>query len=194
MNNTKAILVCFNYVNSQWELPIGQTNGVQRCLVAWKINPLPTDSGIPDEVAKILASTLASQALITFPTHKSLRGISFVHTNNFEDVREAFGADYFVWSCRGQVIFLSPKESSPPVLFRKHLELATDSKSLFKLTDRGVTGIVLPGVDGDVAGIYTFNDKLRDALLAELKARCEQSDVPFHEVSELELIEALASR
>jgi len=193
MTNTKTIFVCSDYSNIQWELPITAAERVFRCLVAWQLNSSSEDGGIPDNVARILASTLVNHVLVTFPTYTDQRGISFAHTNRIDDVRQAFDAEYFHWSHRGQIIFLSPLEAQPPTLSEECLNLATDSENLYKLNDMGVIGLILPGVDGDLAGIYTFTKKLQNELINELKTVCIRNEVKFLEVSEDLLMEVLAT-
>lgn len=192
MTHIKAILVCFDHSDGRWELPVAVSAGLRRCLIGWQTSPPPVDAGIPEDVARLLASTLVSHALVTFPTRTGRRGFSFVHASRADDAQRAFNAEYFNWSQRGQVIFLSLAEAPPPALSEEHLRLATDGESLHKLAGAGVTGVVLPGVDGDVAGIYTFTYNLRGELLAGLRAACERAGVQFRDVTEAELAEALA--
>jgi hypothetical protein len=193
MAQIMTILVCLDYHDVRWELPIEVAAGLCRCLVAWQVNPPPVDGGVPEGVAKVMASTLVSQALVTFPTRTRNLGISFVHASHAGDMQQAFDAEYFIWSQRGQVIFLSPAQAPPPTLSEKHFHLATNGDSLHKLADTGVTGVVLPGVDGDVAGIYTFTSQLLKELLTGLRAACDRIGAQFQEVTEAELSEALAS-
>jgi hypothetical protein len=192
MSNVRAILVCYKF-GSQWELPIETTARVSNCLVAWRTSPLPIDAGVPHEVARLLASTLVTHVRVSFPVHASQQGISFVHTRQVEELQLAFNATYFDWSQRGQILFLSSTEA-PPTLSQKHLHLATNSQSFQQLADIGIIGLVLPGVDGNVAGIYTFVDHWLDALLTELKAACVQINTRFQEVTEAELAVALANQ
>ena len=79
MAQIMTILVCLDYRDVRWELPIEVAAGLCRCLVAWQANPPPVDGGVPEVVAKVLASALVSRALVTFPTRTRNLGISFVH-------------------------------------------------------------------------------------------------------------------
>jgi hypothetical protein len=191
MSHSHAILVCLDRYGSQWQLPMKLAPEVRHCVVGWQTTPPLIDAGVPDDVARILVSALLKHALVTFPV-RSGGGISFVHTCRADVALQAFHTEYFDWSQRGQVIFLSPVDAPSPRVSEAHLDLAQDGERFLTLTDFGITGIVLPGVDGDVAGIFTFAGKLLDELLAALRAACEDAGAGFRNVTEAELAGALA--
>ncbi|MGA9918233.1 hypothetical protein [Paraburkholderia sp.] len=159
--------------------------------MGWTTRTSLVESGMPGAVASVFANALVKCALVTFPTHTLQRRNSFFHTRRPDDVQGAFNAEFFNWSLRGQVIFLSPVEAKPPALSSKHLDLANNAKQLSKLADVGVTGVVLPGVDGDVAGIYTFSDDFLQDLLSQLKSECERAGAQWREVTEVQFFETL---
>lgn len=55
-----------------------------------------------------------------------------------------------------------------------------------RLAARGFTGLLLPGVDGDSAGLFVFNDPLWGILIASLRETCEASGASWREVNESE--------
>ena len=192
MTHPNELVACFDYRDSVWELPVAVPQ-VSRCLLAWRTTPVPLDAGMPLSVASLFASALASHALVSFAT--GVRGhVSFVHASRPEDVLQAFAEPYFNWSRRAQVIFLSAAESEPPALSERHLRLAYESEAFDVLSSIGVTGLLLPGVDGDVAGLYAFSRNLGDRLTSGFKKACADVGADWRSVSESELRELLARR
>jgi len=63
-----------------------------------------------------------------------------------------------------------------------------------KLAGAGVTGLLVPGVDGDVAGLYTFSDDLWTASIDALGTACQGAGVECRNVTETEFAELLAHR
>jgi hypothetical protein len=191
MVNVHAILVCLNPRESKWELPIELGAAVSSYLVGWKAASPQVEAGIPDVAAEILAKSLVDFSLVTFP-RRTGRHLAFAHTRRSEDVRRALMADDYDWSLRAQVIFLTPPEAPPPKLSQEDLRQAGIGKEFFRLIDKGIAGLVLPGVDGDVAGVYLFSESLVGPSLRSLKRACEEEGVQFREVTEDELTDYLA--
>jgi hypothetical protein len=184
------IFVCLDRIDRRWELPLAPSP-VESCLLGWRVVPISTHAGVPEVVAGILANTLVKHALVTFPTRAKGR-VRLVHASHADDVRRAFDTEYFDWTQRGQVMFLSPPDSSPPEISESHLAMTQDGARLHTLAAIGVTGVVLPGVDGDVAGIYTFAGGLQDALLSSLRMACAGVGATCRVVTDAELAEELA--
>jgi hypothetical protein len=178
--------------DTRWELPVATIAGVFRCLVAWRVVPSPPDAGVPEDVSQLLARALVSQALVTFPNGRGSQ-FTFIHTDQAEEARQAFDAEYFDWTQRGQAIFLSPLESSPPALPKRCIDIAFKPERFFELAELGVKGLTLPGVDGDVAGIYTFGASFRNELINALRRECERAEAGFLNVTEKELIHELGA-
>jgi hypothetical protein len=191
MAHVKAIYVCFDQCDDRWELPLAVSAGIFRCLVGWRVIPPAVDAGLSAGARKLLASALVSNSRVTFPCGSG-RQFTFVDALRPEDAQRAFDAEYFDWTQRAQVIFLSPLETPPPVLSKADIRLA-QRVDRQRLIGSRITGVVLPGVDGDVMGIYTFSHVLRDQLLAFLRTACAKAEVEFRVVTEAELVEALAS-
>jgi hypothetical protein len=61
-----------------------------------------------------------------------------------------------------------------------------------ELWSTGVTGLLLPGVDGEVVGLYS-TDALWPVLLDSLRATCTEFQAAFERVAEAELKKRLAS-
>lgn len=191
MVHVNSLLVCVDYREPIWELPIAVAPGVTRGLIGWQTSPSPVDAGLPPAVASLLASALTEHALLSFPEIEGRRTV-FVNARGAEVARRAFDSEYFDWSRRAQVIFLSPREAPPPSLSDVHLRLSQDAQSMHELSGAGVTGLLLPGVDGDVAGLYTFNDDLWNESIAALRMACQGAGVEWRSVTETEFAELLA--
>jgi hypothetical protein len=161
-------------------------------MVAWRAVPPPLDAGVPESVRRLLARALVSQALVTFPEGRGSK-FTFIQTDQAEEAQRAFDAEYFDWTQRGQAIFLSPLKSSPPSLVKRHIEIAFKPEGFSKLAGLGVTGLILPGVDGDVAGIYTFGAGFQKELVDSVRHECDRAHVGFRKVTENDLIQELGA-
>jgi hypothetical protein len=191
MSSLKAILVCLDQADPKWELPVGAGRGVERCMIGWVTDPLPVDAGVPAEVVRILAGMLVKHAVVNYP-RKINKGVTIAHAVTVEQAQPAFEDDYFEWTRCGQVILLSPPNVQPPAISERSLKVARDPARLHRLCDDGFSGVMLPGVDGDIAGIYTCAAGLRDALLDSLQAACRDIPTQFRRVMEDQFADELA--
>lgn len=174
------------FTGPEWQLP---TNvHVAECmLVGWRCLPESTDGGPPPAVAMLLATALRKHASLTFAS--ALRppvggtflsgdwrlGRNFVWVTSSTD-REAaqgiFDADFFSWTQQGQVVVLG----SPGVVLaldERYLELQSDPMLFGELKSAGAHGVLLPGVDGSVAGLYFFNTAISSAVRRELESTAQ---------------------
>lgn len=188
MNATQSLLVCLEAMDSRWELPAVPPKA-ESCVIGWRTRPMPRDAGVPEWAVAILAHALAKNAMVTFAVKAGDR-TRFVHASTADEVRQAFDTEYFDWTQRGQVIFLSAPES-PPKLSESHLRAAESTAGLQTLSHSGVIGVLLPGVDGDVAGLYTFSSGLQKSLIASLKTACLDLGTEYRVVTADEFGEAV---
>ena len=119
----------------------------------------------------------AVRMFLGFRVIRGWLGLSLTATSNPETAVEAFDTPSFDWTQHGQIIFLLPPGDLPP-LDRSALRslLRGTPPSIRSLTGTpALRGVVLPGVDGDVAQITTFDPglwpELEPALIAAAKAR-----------------------
>ena len=75
--------------------------------------------------------------------------------------------DMASWNRQGQIVVLSAADEVP-ALEERHLELSADSKVAGTLRDQGGRALFLPGVDGDVAGLYALDATYGAAIRAEI--------------------------
>jgi hypothetical protein len=66
--STTSILICRDPRGSQWQLGTLPPEQGSVTLIGWQRVPQPTDSGVPQEVAAVLARSLAAVARVTFPS------------------------------------------------------------------------------------------------------------------------------
>ncbi|HXJ19458.1 MAG TPA: hypothetical protein VMT03_04425 [Polyangia bacterium] len=146
------LCLCPEFVGPEWQLPL--LPGAERTLIGWAVDPEPVDAGVPPVVADILSTALCRHATLNYPT-----GLTPLRWKSTRDPREAtagvFEGDVFSWDLQGQVVVLSSPGTSPR-LNQSHLEVGTDPALIDQLERLGAIGLLLPGVDGDVAGLYTF--------------------------------------
>ncbi len=66
--STTSILVCRDPRGSHWQLGTLPAPQGPLTLIGWRQLPEPTDSGVPQEVAAVLARALTAVARVTFPS------------------------------------------------------------------------------------------------------------------------------
>ena len=174
------LYVCPAFTRAEWRLPL--LPQAERRLIGWTVERPPLDGGVPATVADIVAAALCGRANLSFasavtparrrgPFDGSWRiGRDFVWTSTRDPRRAAAGVfegDPFSWALQGQVVVLSPPGMSPE-LAEDHLQVGTAPGVVEDLKRRGATGLFLPGVDWDVAGLYTFAPTDMQALEEEL--------------------------
>jgi hypothetical protein len=87
-------------------------------------------------------------------------------------------------------VVLSPPGSSPE-LTEGHLQVGAAPPVLDDLQRLGATGLLLPGVDGDVAGLYTFADRDMQALEEALASAARKLGGDFLSVDETAFAQSL---
>jgi hypothetical protein len=148
-----CLRLCSGFTRREWSLPV--PTALTRLLIGWRTVPSPVDAGVPAVVAEVLTTALCRHAMLTFPTERG-RDVTWKSTG---DPREAaagiFEGGHFSWDLQGQVVVLS-RPGLAPVLNEAHLEVSARPPLFDDLKALGAVGLLLPGVDGDVAGLYTF--------------------------------------
>jgi hypothetical protein len=127
--------------------------------------------------------------------HEPVR-IQLVSTADPNVASRIFYEDGFSWQMQGQIVLLLPAASNPPLLDRKGLGMLMEcdwEQALAKLGLRHLLGVMRPGVDGDVAGIWSFDKAFTQALLAGLLKEAQREDYEFLLVSEEKFMALLAN-
>lgn len=179
------------FSGAEWQLPLGPAE-VQRCLVGWKVAPAAVDAGPPPAVALLLAAVLCRTGPVTFasalapPVGAALlhrkwrlgRHFEWKTTHDANAVQDAadgiFDAGFFSWTKQAQVVVLSAPGPAPS-LDERHLEVLGDPAAFADLPRAGAVGVLLPGVDGDVAGLYFFTPAAAQAFREELARTIQQA-------------------
>ena len=169
------------FTGAEWQLPT-DVPCAERLLVGWRFMPEPVEAGPPAAVARLLVAALGRHGALSFASavHPPARGTllagkrwrrpNFVWRTSAsieEAVVGIFFADFFSWNMRGQVVCLG-KPGAHLELSERFLQLASDPSLFGELEGKGVQGILLPGVDGDVAGLYFFNAAIASTVHGEL--------------------------
>ena len=108
-------------------------------------------------------------------------------THDPAEAENLFYNDDFSWELRAQRVFLSPIDVLPDLDYRLVSTIFNwtsklDVKAHFRGTN--VSGLLLPGVDGDFAELVVFEDAQWPSLQQALAQECEARDFDFQIVDE----------
>lgn len=102
----------------------------------------------------------------------------------------------YPWCLQGQVAMLSEREAIPPQIDRQALRsLIHDdwARHAMQLRSCGITGVLRPGVDGDVVGIFSLTDEFMPTLLDALEREARRARFAWLLLSESAFINLLGS-
>jgi hypothetical protein len=191
MTRLELMFECAGFEKPVWGLPVAVPSWVRRGLIGWRVVPEQVDAGVPEPVARLIASALVSHSRVTFAERPTL---SLVHTTDAGAAQRLFDSEGFDWTMGAQVVFLSAPSAPPPAVSEAHMRAAFDGAQFDGIAGTGATGLLLPGVDGDVAGLYAFSDRLWDGLASALRCACRNSGAVWREVEEGEFSELVAGQ
>lgn len=87
----KTIFACVDPANAHWQLgPLPPAEG-RIILIGWHLSGSPVDSGVPEEIAAILANALTSIVRVSFPISETHHGASKKWGNGDDKVRSLGG-------------------------------------------------------------------------------------------------------
>ena len=121
--------------------------------------------------------------------------IDLLSTLRPETAAQAFDDAGFPWWLQGQVLILSSARSAAPDIDHATLlSLLTDGwpKRAMELEKHGILGVVRPGVDGDVAGVFSLTIAFETLLLATLERESSRAGFHWMELTEADFSEQLA--
>jgi hypothetical protein len=180
----ERLILLPDFTGTEWQLPAGSAPG-DRFLIGWNVSPDSADGESPAAVATLLSAVLCRLGTVTFASAmrkpgawksrwRQGRDFEWATATSVQDAAgRIFDADSFSWQRQGQVVVLS-REGTAPVLTEKHLRLHDDPRSWADLAAAGASAVMLPGVDGQVAGLYCFLPGLRDELTRTLEEEVEK--------------------
>lgn len=106
-----------------------------------------------------------------------------------------FDDGYFSWVMQGQNVFLSGLSDPLPDLrnvLSKTWQNKYEDAPAHALNDYALTGIMRPGVDGDVAGILFRSATHKESFLGVLREEAESNGMQFKICNEAEFMDSLA--
>lgn len=121
--------------------------------------------------------------------------VALVSSSDPGVVRRLFEDEYLAWVLQGQYVFLSAASDLAPELgdvLSKAWRRRCEEAAMRLIEDHSLTGILRPGVDGDVAGILFRSDAHRESFLAALREEAEKDGMPLAICGEAEFMELLA--
>lgn len=125
----------------------------------------------------------------------TLRGaprlLTLCSTRDAATAARLFDDGGFPWWLQGQVVVLSRQDGPPPDLTATLWHALLEDEwldALMDVDDRNVFGIVRPGVDGAVAGIFTSVPDVERAVIDALRHEAEAAGVEWAEVAEDDVV------
>ncbi len=194
------LLLCPGFVGEEWQLPVLHVPG-KRLLVAWSTSEPRVNAGLLKVAAEVMTNAWFRSAAVTYPVavraptgalmlpRKWQLGRHFewaTARSALEARTQIFDADYFSWAQQGQVVILSPL-GAPFRATQAHLEVANDPNVFEQLASAGALGVVLPGVDGQVAGLYSFTASFERSVCLALEAAAEEQGASTTTVTERDI-------
>jgi hypothetical protein len=182
-----TLLLAPQFSEPRWRLPTPAVG--DRWLIGWKVIPDAVDAGPPDVVARLLMKVLCRQAAIAVPvairppTGQALvarrwelhRHFEWITSTDPDEARQRiFDGDHFSWSEQAQVAILLLR-GAPVSLSAEHLDLAAQPSLFASLAAAGAGGVLLPGVDGAVAGLYLFAPEWSAIVRGDLEAEAQRT-------------------
>jgi hypothetical protein len=113
--------------------------------------------------------------------------MTLVSTRNPEIVMKAFNDPAYPWWLHGQVLLLSAKDGAPPDMERGQLLALSDedwTTAAHRLAPLGISGVLRPGVDGDVAGLFCLTEGFYEVGLAALEREARAASFGWSIVTE----------
>jgi hypothetical protein len=204
----QRLVLCTPFQGRQWRLPVDDgASGVpaDRCLVGWKVAPDVIDDDVPAPATRLLAGALCALFTVTFPSGlrrpigagllprkwRAGRHFEWVTTRDAAAAEALFHDGLFSWSQQGQVVVLSADGTGGVSLSERHLEVLSQPELFQELSNLGAQGVMLPGVDGQVAGLYLFSSESNQALLRALADQAQAAGAEHVNVAEAGFAELL---
>ncbi len=188
-----AILISPSPSSPDWELPLRDPSAC--LLLGWVVEQASFDGGVPWPVRKLLSQALCRIATVTYLAHD---GAMVPHTKHkIVSTREAsvltamFDDPAYPWTQHGQAAFLSQNEV-PPLSSRLLTEVVGQRK-VEAAARVGFFGVMLPGVDGAVAGLWMFEPGGVERMVKVIEDCCASGGAELHLLDEDQFRLALAS-
>ena len=177
--------------SKDWELPL--RDPAKCLLLGWIVQPESFDGGTPSPVRDLVSQALCRIATVTFLAHDGEAVLRSKHrivsTREPAVLTALFDDPAYPWTQHGQAAFLSD-ETGPPMSDRLLTEVVGQRK--VEAAERaGFMGVILPGVDGAVAGVWMFEPDSLEHFTKALEECCTTAGAEFHVVNEDQFRQAL---
>ncbi len=178
MNPT--LLWCPTPTRAAWQLgPLPPSAG-RIDLVGWIEGRPRVDAGVPPSVAALLARALTDAAHVGVVIDPPPR---LRWTREPSMVEAAFDDPRLPWWLQAQIFVLAERDDEP-LDPERVLAWRDDAWTRHAAAHPNVGGVVRPGVDGEVAGIWTRAEPLRERLLNALERRAQEAARSWSRVDE----------
>jgi len=152
-----AILMCPAPQSPDWELPLRDPAAC--ILLGWVIQPEGFDAGAPLPVRSLLSQVLCRIATVSYLAHDGMPVPKCPHkivtTREPALVTALFVDPAYPWNQHGQAAFLS--DDRVPQVSSRLLTDVVGQQKVEAAERAGFKGVMLPGVDGAVAGLWMFS-------------------------------------
>jgi hypothetical protein len=191
MTKRVELFVTENPASPIWKLPPPHEAG-EYLLIGWRVCPEPVDGGMPSMVADVLAGALCDCATVSFLSDDSRRPrFTLVSTTDSKVAIALFDEAAYPWTQQGQLALLSGKDTRPPELTTKQIRELIEHRNPGIAKQAGFAGVLLPGVDGDVAALWTFDPIAKRQFMEALLRWCEAAGYRLSNTTEDEFRESL---
>ncbi|MEX1366666.1 MAG: hypothetical protein AB1Z98_26305 [Nannocystaceae bacterium] len=193
---TIDLLWCTDPQREAWQLGRLRSAAGRVALLAWVESPPAVDAGVPPRVGDVLATALTSVARVALLVGSRSGQPAVEHTRVADAVAGALDDPSVPWWMQAQVLVLSDPRAAAPILeTRTVLGLRGDDwiEQGQRLQELGVVGLVRPGVDGDVAGLWIPAPSWRDAVARALEDAAGGAGLGWHVLSEEQLADRLVA-
>jgi hypothetical protein len=191
MTDRVEFFIAENPRSSDWKLDLPAVCGVCS-LLGWRVRPEPVDSGVPPPVAAMLCRVLCDSATVSFISgDSSAPPFSLVSTNTPAIASGLFEEAKYPWTQQGQMVLLSARGASPPNLSPREVRAVMERDPEIA-QQAGFMGALLPGVDGDVAGLWVFDAAAKQSLIDAMRTQCAAAGWHFEVLAEDEFREKLS--
>ncbi len=175
-----SIRVTLSPSDACWQLPLETLRGWPVCLTGWILPTAPLDAGVPAEVGSLLLSPILPRFKVTFPIGQG----DLLTTSELKPALRIFETEGFAWDQMAQAAFMSPLDQPAPRVGENDIRaILKQSFDPARLRDAGVSGLLLPAVDGDFAA-FTFFEGSLPAFLTAFEHECLNQGAAFEMVPE----------
>lgn len=123
--------------------------------------------------------------------------VLLLSTCHQEIVVKSFEDSFYSWCLQGQVVLLSKPDAPPPNIDRRTLLSLINTdwiKRAVHLDSIGISGVLRPGVDGDVIGILFLSNSFKQMLLEALAYQAQLAKFDWSLLSEYNFANNLKER